>query len=89
MTFPGWAMTITGVAASAQAVLTSAVEEHPCLFSDSGRYGRFWWVALGHVSSTGEPRQATILGSRLVLAQVGDGPRQFEAPVFSPSLTTT
>jgi hypothetical protein len=89
MTFPGWAITVTGVAAAAQAVLVSAAEENLCLLYDAGRYGRFWWVALEHAGPTGERRRATILGSRLVLADLGEGPRRLEAPVFSPSLMTS
>jgi hypothetical protein len=79
---PGWAISVTGVATSAQAALAAATG-HQCQFSDAGRYGRFWWFAVDHELPGGRGR-TTVLGSRLVLAAVEDGRPWFGVPNLSP-----
>jgi hypothetical protein len=81
---PGWAISITGVASSAQSALAAATE-HPSHFSDAGRYGRFWWVAVDHDFPGGRGR-TTVLGARLVVAAVEGGRPRFGAPDLSPLL---
>jgi hypothetical protein len=82
---PGWAITVTDVAAAAQAALTAAVEQPHCYLVDAGRYGRFWWVAVDCIPM-GDLRRTVILGSRLVLTRIEDGYPQLEAPGVSSSL---
>ena len=81
---PGWAISVTGVAPSAQSALAAA-SEHQCQLSDAGRYGRFWWVAVDHELPGGRCR-TTVLGSRLVVAAVEGGRPWFAAPDLSPLL---
>jgi len=79
---PGWAISVTGVAASARASLNGAAQ-HPCRLSSAGRYGRFWWVAVEY-EVPGAHCRATILGSRLVVAPIEDSHRGRERPDLSP-----
>jgi hypothetical protein len=88
MKVPGWAITVTDVAASAQAALTAAVEQPHCCLADAGRYGRFWWVAVDYLPM-GDLRRTVILGSRLVLTRIEDGHPQLEAPGVSSLLTAS
>jgi hypothetical protein len=88
VTMPGWAITVTDVAADAQAALTATVEQHPCYLADAGRYGRFWWVAMG-CDRMGDLHRTVILGSRLLLTRIGDGRPQFEPPSVRPLLTAS
>jgi hypothetical protein len=85
VTFPGWIITVAGVATGAQAALTAAAEQHDCYLSDTGMYGRFWWVAeeynlMGNLSRT------VILGSRLVLTTTNDGDPRPRPPDVSALL---
>jgi hypothetical protein len=82
---PGWAITVTDVAAGAQAALTATVEQPHCYLADAGRYGRFWWVAVDYIPM-GDLRRTVILGSRLVLTRIEDGYPQSEATGVSSSL---
>jgi hypothetical protein len=88
ITVPGWAITVTEVAARAQAALTAAVERHHCCLAEAGRYGRFWWVAVEY-NQGGDRRRTLILGSRLVVTRIEDGHAQLEAPGVSPLLTAS
>jgi hypothetical protein len=81
---PGWAISVTGVATSVQSALAAATE-HRCVFSDAGRYGRFWWVAVDHDLPGGRGR-TTVLGARLVVAAVEEGHPWFGVPDLSPLL---
>jgi hypothetical protein len=76
---PGWAITVTDVAAGPQAALTAAVEQFHCSLADAGRYGRFWWVAVDYLPMI-DRRRTVILGSRLVLTRIEDDCPQSEAP---------
>jgi hypothetical protein len=82
---PGWAITVTDVAAGAQAALTSAVEQPHCCLADAGRYGRLWWVAVDYLPM-GDLRRTVILGSRLVLTRIEDHDPLLEAPGVSSLL---
>jgi hypothetical protein len=83
---PGWAITVTDVAAGAQAALSAAVEQPHCYLADAGRYGRFWWVGVDYLPMR-DLRRTVILGSRLVLTRIEDGHQQSEAPGVSSLLT--
>ena len=85
---PGWAITVTDVAAGAQAALTAAVEQPHSYLADAGRYGRFWWVAVDYLTTVDVCR-TVILGSRLVLTKIEDDYPQLEAPGVSSLLTTS
>jgi hypothetical protein len=82
-TVPGWAITVAGVAAGAQAAFTAAAEQHDCYLGQAGRYGQFWWVAVEY-QRTGDRRRAVVLGSLLVLTKTEDGHPRTGTPVGSP-----
>jgi hypothetical protein len=82
---PGWAISVTGVAPSAQAALAAATGQDRCFLSASGRYGRFWWIAVDHGPAT-ERRRTVVLGSRLVLTAIEDGRPRVEGPDLNPLL---
>ncbi len=85
LTLPDWTVTMAGVAPCAQAALTAATRQPDCYFSDAGRYGRFWWVAV-EADPAGSLRRTVVLGARLVLTAIEEGRGRAGEPGLSPVL---
>ena len=88
LTLPGWAITIVGVAAGAQADLRSVTGPNHASLAAAGRYGAFWWVGVaGHPPH--EARRPVVLGSRLILTRTGYGNSRQGPGAVRPALLVT
>lgn len=78
ITVTEWTITIAGVTPTACANLR-LLAARSCHLADSGRYGRFWWVAISQTTGDRAAR-AVLLGTQLRLARTEGGSRRDQMP---------
>lgn len=84
ITVTDWTITMAGVAPTACGNLC-LLAACPCHLADSGRYGRFWWVAISSLSVEMATR-TVLLGDRLTLVSTDGGRLAAKVPIL-PHLT--